>query len=228
MKADKKTTMLDIKTREMYDPPCTLDKAFNPYVKSTSFAAIHEFLTPEECDKLVAYGDSKNLVLGLDRSGYKSENRESHIAFLELEPEIEWLTNKAINKITSINNKYQKWDLTHLDRFQYTTYQEGGYLTSHNDDYFDFITLPECPEPELYVRKLSISVMLNDPSEYEGGELEIQASKGVTDQPYDIQKMRLPKGSAVVFPSFQIHSVHPVIKGVRKSLVIWFFGPKWR
>src|SRR5690349_3685886 len=114
--------MLDIRTGQRHDPPCTLDKEFNPFVKSVSFAAFHEFLTPEECDKIVEYGDSQKLVLGLDRAGYKSNNRESHIAFLELAPNLQWLIDKSIKKITAINNKYQKWDLTHLDRFQYTTY----------------------------------------------------------------------------------------------------------
>ena len=76
------------------------------------------------------------------------------------------------------------------------------------------------------LRKLSISVGLNE--DYEGGEFEIHSIKGTKEEPYDIRKLRLPKGSAIIFPSFQLHKVHEVTKGTRKAIVAWFFGPKWR
>jgi predicted 2-oxoglutarate/Fe(II)-dependent dioxygenase YbiX len=35
------------------------------------------------------------------------------------------------------------------------------------------------------------------------------------------------KGSALFFPSFSYHRVKPVTRGIRRSLVCWFRGPKW-
>jgi PKHD-type hydroxylase len=70
---------------------------------------------------------------------------------------------------------------------------------------------------------MSIVIQLTDPSEYEGGDFEI-----------DSQYPQLPKeeirekGSVLVFPSFIPHRVTPVTKGVRRSLVSWIEGPKFR
>jgi PKHD-type hydroxylase len=69
-------------------------------------------------------------------------------------------------------------------------------------------------------RKLSISILLSDPSEFEGGELQF---KGIEDQ-----KILTKQGSIVVFPSFIEHRVTPVTKGVRYSAVTWASGPSFR
>jgi PKHD-type hydroxylase len=69
-------------------------------------------------------------------------------------------------------------------------------------------------------RKLSISILLSDPSEFEGGELQF---KGIEDQ-----KILTKQGSIVVFPSFIEHKVTPVTKGVRYSAVTWVSGPSFR
>jgi len=69
-------------------------------------------------------------------------------------------------------------------------------------------------------RKLSISILLSDPSDFEGGELQF---KGMEDQ-----KILTKQGSIVVFPSFIEHKVTPVTKGVRYSAVTWASGPSFR
>ena len=92
------------------------------------------------------------------------------------------------------------------------------------DDYFDYITTK--PHPDLLVRKMSVSIGLNQG--YNGGEFEIHSYKGDGDIKYDIRRFRLQKGNAIVFPSFQLHGIHPVTEGTRKALVAWFFGPKWK
>ena len=67
-------------------------------------------------------------------------------------------------------------------------------------------------------RKLSITVQLSDPSDYEGGDLQFL----ITREPVTAKR---EKGNAIVFPSFMIHQVKPVTKGVRYSLVCWCSGP---
>ena len=67
------------------------------------------------------------------------------------------------------------------------------------------------------VRKISMTCLLTDPNEFEGGDLQIQTS----DTPYDV---KLEKGDIVVFPSYLLHRVSPVTKGIRHSLVAWAHG----
>lgn len=73
--------------------------------------------------------------------------------------------------------------------------------------------------PLNFDRKLSVVIQLTDPSEYEGGDFEFFECENP-----DIKE----KGSVVVFPSYLRHRVTPVLSGVRKSLVAWFSGPRWR
>jgi PKHD-type hydroxylase len=67
--------------------------------------------------------------------------------------------------------------------------------------------------------------MLSDPSEYEGGELDLEFGKP-NDKPR-YTSFKLPKGGLVFFQSDVWHRVCPITSGVRKSLVAWFSGPPY-
>ena len=78
------------------------------------------------------------------------------------------------------------------------------------------------------LRKLSMTVSLTDPDEYEGGDLEFyfrNTDKG--SQPRICEEIR-KKGSVIIFPSFVWHRVKPVTKGIRHSLVCWNLGYSFR
>jgi PKHD-type hydroxylase len=70
-------------------------------------------------------------------------------------------------------------------------------------------------------RKLSISVQLSRPEDYDGGDLELLFSSS----PYTAARAR---GTFIVFPSFCLHRVTPVTRGTRWSLVAWVLGTRWR
>ena len=71
------------------------------------------------------------------------------------------------------------------------------------------------------LRKLSAVLLLTDPSEFEGGELQIFTS----NQPRTVP---LKKGSIVFFPSFFLHRVTEVTKGNRQTLVLWIGGDHYQ
>ena len=75
-------------------------------------------------------------------------------------------------------------------------------------------------------RKLSLSMQLNDPSEYEGGVLRFQTTSA--EETFFTEPQFAHKGSVIVFPSYLRHEVTKVTKGTRKSLVAWCRGPEWR
>jgi len=60
----------------------------------------------------------------------------------------------------------------------------------------------------------SITVFISDIDEYDGGELVIHS-------PFGIQEVKLPKGSAVIYPSSTIHEVAEVTRGERLVCVTW-------
>jgi len=106
-------------------------------------------------------------------------------------------------------NLYKKADI------QFTEYHasENGHYDWHHDvDWNNANGLD---------RKLSVTVQLSDPSDYEGGDFLFDETENPNSE------IAKPKGTILVFPSYLKHTVTPVTKGVRKSLVAWFCGPKW-
>ena len=61
---------------------------------------------------------------------------------------------------------------------------------------------------------LSLTVFLSDPESYEGGELVIESTAGEQD-------IKLPAGSAVLYPTTALHRVAPVRSGQRLAAVTW-------
>ena len=109
------------------------------------------------------------------------------------------------------------FDITDIFDIQYTTYkaEEQGQYGPHIDTFW--------ANPTAFDRKLSIIIQLTDPSEYEGGNFVFEPGYSQPD-PIDLKK----KGTILVFPSFLGHQVTPITSGVRKSLVTWVEGPKFR
>ena len=61
---------------------------------------------------------------------------------------------------------------------------------------------------------LSITVFLEDPQSYDGGELTVETNFGV-------QQVKLPAGHAVIYPSSSLHRVEPVTRGRRTASFFW-------
>ncbi len=155
---------------------------------------------------------------------------------------IGWIDNHLImsplyDKMCEYNEKHSNWnfDLKGLEQLQYTVYNNcGSHYTWHKDvhpwtsDYtfYAFGSSSTYKEKNL-IRKISFTIFLNDPDEYEGGELDLEwRSPSSTIERYDTFKS--PAGSIIVFPSSTWHRVRPVTSGIRKSLVGWVLGPPFR
>ena len=119
----------------------------------------------------------------------------------------------VINTYIRNANKAAEWnfDLTDIENIQIGRYKATGHYDWHKD-------LGE-PNQDGIQRKLSCSVLLNDVSEFEGGNLEF---KGMENQPI------MKQGSLIVFPSFIEHRVVPVTSGTRYSAVSWVSVPAFK
>ena len=78
--------------------------------------------------------------------------------------------------------------------------------------------------PQLLSRKLSMSVILSEPSSFEGGDLLINR----TSLNMPVHTVKQEQGSVVLFPAFVQHKVTKVEKGERYSLVAWMEGNKFK
>jgi PKHD-type hydroxylase len=77
------------------------------------------------------------------------------------------------------------------------------------------------------IRKLSVTISLNDQSQYDGGNLQFDLGPHRPDRFHTCTEIR-PKGSVIVFPSYVHHQVTPVTRGTRYSLVCWNLGAPFR
>ena len=130
---------------------------------------------------------------------------------------------KYINEfIKKINNKFYNFDIVDIDgedipkRFEYTSAENGKF-----DEHLDIGS-----NPQSSTRKISYSIQLTDGDEYEGGDL-VFWPKSTYNSP-ELRKMRRQKGSIIFFPSYMVHAVTPVTKGVRNALVGWVNGNPFR
>ena len=76
--------------------------------------------------------------------------------------------------------------------------------------------------PVLAAEPVSFVMQLTDESEYEGGEVQVMDSTG---ELYSVPRER---GAVIIFDSRLTHRVRKVRSGIRKSLVGWAVGPRWR
>ena len=90
----------------------------------------------------------------------------------------------------------------------YARYEAGMKYGGHIDD-------PIMGPPGSRFRSdISITIFLNGPDEYEGGELCIESSGANTD-------IKLPAGHAILYPSNSYHSVKKVTAGERLVAITW-------
>ena len=61
---------------------------------------------------------------------------------------------------------------------------------------------------------LSMTIFLEPPEAYDGGELTVETQFGV-------QQVKLPAGHAVLYPSSSLHRVEPVTRGRRVASFFW-------
>jgi PKHD-type hydroxylase len=78
------------------------------------------------------------------------------------------------------------------------------------------------------IRKLSMTINLNKPGEYEGGNLKFDFGPHATGNRFHECVEIRPQGSIIIFPSYVYHQVTPVTSGTRYSLVLWTLGQPFK
>jgi len=171
--------------------------------------------TPEEVKKIREIGDEYPKEKGTtvaDNQNVVGDYRISDIAWLGDNNETQWVYQKIADLAKIANREMWNFDIWgYHDSLQYTIYYgDGGHYDWHAD-----------LGPGISNRKLSVVLQLSDPSEYEGGDLEMNPGGQILTVPKKL-------GLICFFPSFLLHRVKPLTAGVRRSLVTWLCGANLR
>jgi len=194
-----------------------------PRWKSYIVATAEPVLTPKQCNELISIGQNEpkiNATIGTTEKITKLDERYrksviSWIPFAKAVPIYQVIKNWM--EVTNTN--YFDFDTVQLsEQAQYAEYSKGGFYNWHMDSNTEMAAMPT-------VRKISMTLLLSDPKDFEGGELELFCGDTLDSEK---NKFKLKRGYAVFFASFLLHRVMPVIKGNRKSLVMWFGGSPLR
>jgi len=178
------------------------------------------------CDKVTAYAERLEQMPGSVTHDPKGQTRSSDVAWIGDSPDHAWVFEPLANLVAVTNQKYWRWNVTDRESIQFTRYGSGQFYDWHMDARKE--PYPTDGRWGGLVRKISIAVNLGEPTDYEGGNFEIEDP---TPTPLrserriqSLEGMR-ERGSAVVFAAHLHHRVTPVTRGLRRSLVGWFLGP---
>jgi PKHD-type hydroxylase len=173
-------------------------------------------LTPDQCLKVVELGSALPAIDGrVDEASVDRSIRVSTIRWIPQQAAFVSLYEAVAGAIFALNQHFFGFDLTTIEDMQFTTYSETtmGFYDWHVDCGIS--------TPDDMARKLSLTIQLSDPADYEGGELELWCA---TDPVF----ARKEWGLGAVFPAPTLHRVRPVTRGQRHSLVAWASGPRFR
>ena len=190
-----------------------------PRWKSYIVETTTPIFTPKQCQMIIKSGreePKQTAEIGNEKGDKEgvldTETRTSHISWIPFKKMNDMY--KDIQRImkTTNGNHFGFDDMQITEMAQYTEYPEGGFYDWHIDN--DVNMQHEPP-----VRKISMTLLLSPESEFEGGDLELMKEDKIA---------KLKQGHAIFFASFIRHRVTPVIKGNRKSLVMWFGGTPFK
>jgi len=173
-----------------------------------------EALSPEEIERIRALVAPRGMRAGNVSGVIDASYRSSRISWIPRRPDSEWLYQKLMAFVRDANEQMWQFHLTNLlEDIQFTEY-DADY-EGHYDWHMDVGGV------ESSTRKLSMTIQLSDPSDYEGGELQFLLNRTVHEP-------ERSQGTVVLFPSYLLHRVNRVTRGRRQSLVLWIHGPPFQ
>jgi PKHD-type hydroxylase len=179
------------------------------------FATWRGEFTNEEINRIIEIGNRLTLSNATVGNGQiYSTIRESKTGWISLNSETQFLYDRLGFVARQLNGQFFDFDIWGFSEdLQYTIYDSSNSHYTWHVDHGGNTNRPP--------RKLSLVLQLSDPHDYEGGDLEI-----LTDsEPLRVDKER---GLVTAFPSYVLHRVTPVTRGIRKTIVVWLTGPRFK
>ena len=200
--------------------PHQFTSTVQPYVYwNNVFSDIELAKVTEYCDG-VGVEQSVTFNKGTETQTVDHSYRKSQSRFHDCNDSNNWIFEKLLAAMDSANKMFFQYDLVGFDNFQYTSYSDSEYYHYHTDTFYGEFPIDKNTHLS---RKLSASLIISDQADYDGGEFHI--CLGDPNKPHILNQR---KGTMLIFPSNILHRVTPVTRGVRKSIVVWTLGPKFR
>ena len=170
--------------------------------------------TLEECRAIRDLGGS--FEPGRTAGEQVTPYRDAHVAGLPLSDQTRWVFDRLAQAAMVTNAQFWGFDLfgIAMPSLQLIRYRSGQHHGWHRDG---------C-DGAFATRKLSMTVQLSPPGDYEGGALEFFWES----EPSRIPPALTAAGTILVWPAHLLHRVTPVTRGTRYALAVWIDGPPYR
>jgi hypothetical protein len=171
---------------------------------------LKNIVNPNFCKNVMALIDKKavkNLLVGKGREDKNIRNVRGYSLKFKYPTDLfywNYIKREIERLYLHYQIKFPKMKAGKISQIDLLKYKSGGKYDIHTDHY---TTTP---------RALSIIINLND--NYSGGDLVFTDQKEM-----EIKRIKLQKNSIVFFPSNFLypHTIEPILKGTRYSIVIW-------
>lgn len=185
-------------------------------MKPVSIYAIPQAFSVEECELIIARisaAPTNDAVLIGNKRNHNL--RRADLVWMDEVDGMGWVMDRLIDLVRNSNRDQFGFDLNDFaESPQVATYKaaSGDHFAWHCD-------IGDAPLARQ--RKLTLVLQLSKPDTYDGGDLQVMPSAQVLSAGRD-------QGCVSVFPSFSLHQVTPVTRGIRHSLTVWAHGPSFR
>ena len=192
---------------------------YEPKWRSLLANTTKPIFTPEQCQNIIDMGHQQKqeeAQIGHNdgsQGKYDTKKRITTISWIPFKkmPDMYRIIERSMLQANGNHFGYEGMQLT--EPAQFTEYPKGGFYDWHMDAEVNCQFEPP-------VRKISMTILLSNQSEFEGGDLEFMSEGNKPPQ--------LIQGQAVFFCSMIRHRVAKVKRGIRRSLVMWFGGPPFK
>ncbi|MDJ0557094.1 MAG: 2OG-Fe(II) oxygenase [Microcoleaceae cyanobacterium MO_207.B10] len=174
--------------------------------------------TAEECDWIISLSEKIKPAKPTVDGKLKPEFRQVNVWGLNYSEPTKWLWERLTNNVRYANSKWWNYDIYGIfEPLHLLCYEASNNHKNIQDHYSKHIDNGKIH----YHRKISFSIQLSNPDDYDGSELNLYTQR-------EAEKLPKARGTMVFFPSFILHEVTPITRGKRWALVCWVGGPQFR
>jgi len=170
---------------------------------------IKSLINEAQIQKIQEILSGTNFVDGRTTAG-RVAAKVKHNLESSLAPDQQQLLNRILMASLGNNQQFKSFALPNrMADFIFSRYEKGMSYGDHIDD-----PMMGGGVGGHFRTDISMTVFLNDPNSYKGGELVVRTLMGD-------KKVKLAAGDAVVYPSSSVHHVAEITSGVRQVAITW-------